>query len=107
MHGNADNLRDLLARIRTDRLDGGAALAEHDLALALALDKDRLLDPNRLVLALGPAIGLDGGLVRQLLMQLAIDLFAGDFRRQMPQRRVRHLVFGIVERSRWYHLRPR
>src|SRR5262245_18429427 len=52
VHGLTYDLRDLLARIRADRLDGGAALAEHDLALALALDKDRLLDAHRLVLAL-------------------------------------------------------
>src|SRR5258705_6629210 len=64
MDRDAGDLGDLLARFRADRLDGGAALAEHDLALAFALDKDRLLDADRIVLALGPAIGLDGGLVR-------------------------------------------
>src|SRR3954469_18346740 len=94
VHGDAHDLGDFLPRIRTDRLDGGAAFSEHDLALALALDKDRLLDADRLVLAFGPAIGLDRGLIRQFLMQLAIDLLAGNFRRQMPHRRIRHLVLG-------------
>src|SRR6267142_154092 len=107
MHGDADDLRDLLARIRADRLDGGAALAEHDLALAFALDKNRLLDADRLVLAFGPAVGFDGGLIRQFLMQLAEDFFPRDFRRQMPHRRVRHLVFGIMKRPRRHHLRQR
>jgi len=59
-------------------------LTEHDLALAVALDKDRLLDADRFVLALGPAVGLDGGLIRQFLMQLAIDFFPRDLGRQMP-----------------------
>src|SRR6185437_16433270 len=67
MHGGAGDLGDLLARFRTNRLDGGAALAEHDLALAVALDKDRLLDADRTILALGPAVGLDSRLVGQLL----------------------------------------
>src|ERR1700749_5056597 len=69
VHRVAHDFRQFLARVRADRLDRGAALAEHDLALALALDKNRLLDADRLVLALGPAIGLDGRLIRQLLMQ--------------------------------------
>src|ERR1700736_6040351 len=86
---------------------GGATLAEHDLALAFALDKDRLLDADGLVLALGPAIGLNGGLIRQFLMQLAEDFFPGDFSRQMPHRRVRHLVFRIVKRPRRHHRRQR
>src|ERR1700743_2214953 len=57
MHGNAEDIGQLLAGFRPDRLDGGTALPQHDLALALALDKDGLLDPHRLVLALGPAVG--------------------------------------------------
>src|SRR6202140_4637879 len=100
MHGHACNLRDLLTGFRTDRLDGGAALAEHDLALAFALDENRLLDADGLVLALGPAIGFDGGLIWQFLMQLAEDLLPRDFSRQMPHRRVRHLILGIMERPR-------
>src|SRR3954471_4978515 len=100
MHCRAGDFRELLARLRTDRLDGGAGLAEHDLALAVALDKDRLLDADRTVLALGPAVGLDRGLIRQLLMQMAVDLLARDLGRKLPQRRVRHLVLGIVEWTR-------
>ncbi len=68
MHGYPDNLRNFLARLRADRLDGGAALAKHDLALAFALDKNRLFDADGFVLALGPAVGLDGRLIRQFLM---------------------------------------
>ncbi len=36
----------------------GAALAEHDLALAFALDEDRLLDAHRAVLALGARLSV-------------------------------------------------
>src|SRR5215813_9240983 len=45
MHGMAYDLGQFLPRVLADRLDGGSTLAEHDLALAFALDKDRLLDP--------------------------------------------------------------
>ncbi len=107
VHRLTDDLGDLLARIGADRLDGRPALAEHDLALAFTLDENRLLDANGLVLALGPAVGFDGGLIRQFLMQLAIDLFAGDLGRQMPDRRVRHLIFRIVKRTRGHRLRQR
>src|ERR1700716_2946503 len=78
MHGLAYNLGDLFSRIRADRPDGGAGLAKHDLALAFALDENRLLDPHRLVLALGPAVGFDGGLIRQFLMQLREDFLPRD-----------------------------
>src|SRR4051812_41246434 len=107
MHRHAQNLRDLLARLGADRLDGGAALAEHDLALAFALDKDRLLDADRFVLAFGPALGLDSRLIGQLLMQLAVVFSPGDLGGEMPHWRVRHLVFGIVKRPRRHHRRQR
>ena len=57
MHRLFDDSGNLLARIGPDRFDGGAGLAEHDLALALALDKDGLLDANRSILPFGPAVG--------------------------------------------------
>src|SRR5260370_25580438 len=82
VHGHPHDLGDFLARFGADRLDGGAALAEHDLALAFALDKNRLLDADGFVLALGPAIVLNGGLILQFLVQLAAGLFPGDFGRQ-------------------------
>src|SRR6185312_14525745 len=107
MHGNAQDFSDLLARIRADRLDCGATLAEYDLTLAFALDKDGLFDADRMVLALGPAIGLDGGLIRQFLVKFSIDLFPGDFGRELAHRRVRHLVFGIEERPGRQHLAER
>src|ERR1700744_6701910 len=98
MHGLVYNLGPLLARLRADRLDGGAALAEHDLALTLAFDKDRLLDADGFVLALGPAVGLDRGLIGQFLMQMAVNILSRDLRRPMSHRRVRHLGFGIEKR---------
>src|ERR1700729_38030 len=44
MHGGAMGFGNVLTRRRADRLDRSSALAEHDLAVALAADKDRLLD---------------------------------------------------------------
>ena len=49
MHRLLDRCGDVVARRRADRLDGLAALAEHDFALAFALDIDRLLDAHRAV----------------------------------------------------------
>src|SRR5262245_61791254 len=102
MHGSLDHGGDLTPGVGTDRLDGLPALAEHDLALAFALDIDRLLDPDRAVLALRPGIGLDGGLVGELLMQAQIELLARDLGRKLAQRRVRDLVLGIVPRPLGY-----
>src|SRR5205823_4467757 len=48
---------DLPPRVGADGLDGGASLAEDDLALALALDVDRLLNSHRAVAQLLPDIG--------------------------------------------------
>ena len=50
--GRSSEVGELLAGRLADPLDGLAALAEHDLALALALDIDGLLDAHRAVLAL-------------------------------------------------------
>src|SRR5690242_2833356 len=64
MNGLANDIGQLLARFRANCLDRCTALAEHDLPLAFALDENRLLDADRFVLALGPAIGLNSGLIR-------------------------------------------
>src|SRR5581483_3848947 len=72
------NFSKLAARGFPDRLDRLPGLAEHDLPLAFTFDVDGLLDPHRAVLALRPGFRFDGRLVRQLLMQLEIDLLAGD-----------------------------
>src|SRR4029079_6465509 len=58
----------VLARRRADRLDALATFAEHDFALALALDVDRLLDPYLAVAQLLPLLGFHRGLVWQFLM---------------------------------------
>src|SRR6516162_1862525 len=88
MHGLLDNTRDLGPRRGADRLDALAALAKHDLALALAGDKDGLLNAHRTVLELLPRFGLHHGLIWQLLVQPQIELFPGDLRRQLAQRRI-------------------
>src|SRR5205823_4063949 len=85
MHRLLDDLGDFAPRIGTDGLDGATAFAEQDFTLAFAFDKDRLFDPNRPVFALLPLIGLDSRLIRQFLVQAQVELFARDFRSQMPQ----------------------
>src|SRR5215472_7361204 len=89
VHRLLDQPRDLGARRGADCLDGGAALAEHDLALAFALHVDRLLDPYRAVAQLLPHLGLDRRAVGQLLVHLVEQLLAGDLSREAAQRRIR------------------
>ena len=88
------------ARLGADRLDGGAALAEHDLALALALDIDRLLDAHRAVLAVPSTVRSRPWTGTAVPGAGAEELLAGDLGRKLAQRRVGNLVFGIVPRSR-------
>src|SRR4051812_11707061 len=52
VHRAVEDLGELLARLLADPLQGLAALAQHDRALALALDVDGLLDAGRAVAAL-------------------------------------------------------
>src|SRR3954452_20620116 len=78
MHRLVDDFRDLGPRLRADRLDRLAALAEHDLALAFALHEDRLLDAHRAVAQLLPAVRFHGRPVGQFLVQAVEQLLAGD-----------------------------
>src|SRR6478672_4287971 len=98
--GPVDHVADVAPRIRADRLDGLAALAEHDLALALALHINRLLYPGRAILELLPRLGFDRGLIWEFLVQAQIELFARDLGRQLAQRRIGDLILGIMPRSR-------
>src|SRR5579862_854902 len=54
MHAAAEDLLQLRARELADLLDRGAALAQHDRLLPVALDVDRLVDLDRAVGALFP-----------------------------------------------------
>src|SRR6185312_12766330 len=65
VHLALGDLFDFAARGFADRPDRRAALAEHDLALALALDIDRLLDAHGIAAQILPLLGLDSGVVRQ------------------------------------------
>src|SRR4029453_1064248 len=76
VHGSLDHVCDLAPCIGADRLDGLAALAEHDFTLALALDIDRLLDSSRAILEFLPDIGLDRGLILQVLMHPQKELLS-------------------------------
>src|SRR5262245_28969864 len=88
----ADHVGNVAPGLCADPLDGVTGLAEHDLALAFALDVDRLLDPHRAVLELLPGLRLDGRLVGQFLVQPQVQLFARDLGREAAQRRVGDLI---------------
>ena len=95
MHRPLEHLAELVPRAGADLLDARAALAEHDRALAVALDIDDLLDPHAAVLALFPFLGLDRGRIGQLLVKLQEELLARDLGREQAQRQVGGLVLGI------------
>src|SRR6202050_2248336 len=95
MYVRAMGFRDVLARGRADRLDRAPALAEHDLAMALAGDEDRLLDAGRAVGQVLPAVGLDRRLIGQFVMHPLDELLAGDFGGERAHRRLRDLVLRI------------
>src|SRR5262245_61169343 len=69
MDGRANHRADLGAGGSADLLDGAAFGAEHDLALAFALDVDRLLHPDAAVGKLLPVGSLDRQRVGELLME--------------------------------------
>src|SRR5665213_1131866 len=71
-----DDPGDFAPRRFADRLEGLPAFADHDLALALALHINRLLDPHIATPQLLPLLGLDRGMVRQLLVQPLEQLLA-------------------------------
>jgi len=64
-----------------NRLDPCAAFAKHNRALGWSGDKDLLVDFQRSVFALAIFLGLDGAGIRQLFMELEIELLSRDFRR--------------------------
>src|SRR3984957_6975739 len=103
MHGRAVCFTDVFARRRADRLDGAPALAEYDLAVALAGDEDRLLDAGRPVGLVLPLIGLDGRLIGQFVVQPLDQLLAGDFGRERADRGLRDLVLRIEPGTGWDH----
>ena len=97
-----DDLGDFPPRRFADRLEGLPAFADHDLALALALHIDRLLDPDIAAPQFLPRFGLDRGMVGQFLVQPLEQLLARDLGRQLAHRRIRHLIGRIKPRT-WRH----
>src|SRR5215217_7502862 len=73
----AEQLGQFLPRAGADFLDARAALAEHDRLLRVAADEDLLVDGDRAVLALLELLGFDRARIRQLLVELVIELLAG------------------------------
>src|SRR5436309_2263438 len=96
MHLLLRQLGDFLARFRADRLDRRATLAEHDLALTLALHIDRLLDAHGAVAQLLPRLRLDRRLIWQFLMQPIEQLLAGNLGREAAHRRVGNLILRVM-----------
>jgi hypothetical protein len=74
------------------------ALAEHDRLLRVAPDQDLLVDGDRAVLALLIFLGLDRARIRQLGVELEVELLARDFGGEHPVGGVGHLVLGKVPR---------
>ena len=78
-----------------DGLDRLAALAQHDALVARAADIDDLVDAGRAVLALLPALGLDGELIGDFLVQPQGQLLAGHLGGDLAHRQVGDLVLAI------------
>ena len=72
MHPVAEQLFELGARRLADGLDAGAALAQHDRLLAVALDVDDLIDSGAPVFEWLPRFGFDRRRIRKFLLQLQI-----------------------------------
>src|SRR5271165_5162968 len=99
VHHAAVDRSDVLAGGRADRLDRAPALADDDLAVALARHEHRLLDPRRAVRQVLPAVGLDGGLIGQFVVQALDELFARDFGGERTDRPFGDLVLRIEPRT--------
>src|SRR3546814_5111671 len=70
------------AGLAADFLDPLALVAKDNRALVVAGDQDLLVDFGAAVLAVREFLGLDGGLVGQFLVELAIELLARNLGRQ-------------------------
>src|SRR5690606_35962003 len=99
MHFRSEHFLKFGARELADRLDRLPAGAERDLALALALDIDHLLDADRAVLLVLPLLRLHGELVGKLVMEPEKELLARDFRRERAQGHVGRLILRIMPRA--------
>src|SRR5665811_1755136 len=102
VHLVLDDLGDFAPRRFADRLEGLPAFADHDLALALALHIDRLLNTDIAAPQFLPRLSLDRGMVGQFLVQPFEQLLARDLGRQLAHRRIRHLV-GLIKPRTWWH----
>ena len=99
MHPAAEHLFELETGGFADGLDGLAAFADDDALLALALDEDRLIDPDRAVLLLFPGFGDHGRGIGQLVVQAQIELLARDLGREQARGNVGGLVRRIEPRT--------
>ncbi len=96
MDAAAEHFLQLGARQLADLLDGGAALAQDNRLLAVALDVNRLVDLHRAVRPIFPLFGFHRGGVGQLVMQTQVNLLARHFRGQQAGGNVGGLVFRIM-----------
>src|SRR5262249_55765083 len=100
MHPGFDDLGDLLASRLADRLDGLPTLAKYDFALTFALHVNSLLNTYVGCPQLLPDLGFDRRVIRQFLVEALEQFFTRDFRRELADGRVRHLVARIEPRAR-------
>jgi len=94
----------LFTRRFGDCLDGLTVLTQHDGLLAVALNKDGLLNADGAVLLVFPLVGFDGGDVRQFLVKAQVELLACDLSCQHPQRNVGGLIFRVEPWTLWHLL---
>src|SRR3989344_5619384 len=99
MHLAPEQFGELGARLAADFLDPLTLVAEDDRALVVACDQNLLVDFGAAVLARREFLGLDGRLVRQFLMELAIQLLAGDFGGEHPFGGVADFILREMPRS--------
>src|SRR5690606_17974275 len=99
VHRHAEHLGQFFACRLADRLDPRASLTEHDRLLAVTADDDLLVDLDAAVFAGLVALGTYRAVVGQLVVELAVELLAGDFGGEQALARVADLVFRIVPRA--------
>ncbi len=96
VHGDLEDLHQLLAAVGADRLDGLASGAQNDLLVRVARDVDDLVDAVGTVLLDGELLGLDGGVVGDLVVDAQEQLFARDLGGGERQRQVGEVILGEV-----------
>src|SRR5258707_1956898 len=70
VHLALQHLLNVLLCGRAHGFDSGATFAQHNRLLAVAGDEDDMADLDAAILEIFPALGFDGEIIRELVMQL-------------------------------------